>query len=159
LCIECPTCPTGNYWSAPCEKISAGTCSPCPPCSAGTFRSGCSGSSTGSCVACPGGHYCLDSSNPPTPCTTTSSGCLSGQYRSQCTDGSKMDGQCVACDNGPINSVYTGVSTTGISSNCPYNCVGSFVKTSGFCCVNCGNGYFNPSCTKTSSGACTTCNN
>lgn len=154
-CVD-KTCPNYQY-KVSCTTSSDYDCRTCPPppenaaptdlkdplcpwmCNTGYYRSG------DACVIC----------------TTTSVGCSSGQYRQACPDGGTSDGQCVACTNKPVNSVYTGVSTTGITSNCPYKCSSCNVKdpTTGNCCRVCKNGFYASQCSKTSSGTCSACSN
>ena len=175
----CTDCIDGATWS----RAGSTTCSTCtnPTCSNTQYKAKCTVISDTNCAyctqsipinalpintndpACPwkcnSGFY--RNSDSCVPCTTTSEGCSSGQYRQQCVDGGTEDGQCVPCTNGPANSVYTGVSATGITSSCPYVCASSYVRNeaNGFCCTICGNGYHNQQCTKVSSGSCFICSN
>ena len=107
-----------------------------------------SGTATKTCVAC----------------TSSSSACSSGQYRQKCADGGAVDGGCTACTNAPVNSVYTGKSTTGwldaTASSCPFTCNAGYTSTAtDKCCLTCANGKYISACTKASSGSCVGCNN
>ena len=52
-CTDCSTtCPSGQYISAACTRSADRVCSDCPSCPTGQFRTGCSGTSAGSCVSC-----------------------------------------------------------------------------------------------------------
>ena len=78
VCSTCPSdCPTDQYRSG-CGGSSVGSCTVCAGCSAGQYRSGCSGTSAGSCTAC--------------------ASCSSGQYRSGC--GGTSAGTCTQCSAG-----------------------------------------------------------
>lgn len=95
-------------------------------------------------------------------CSISSIGCGVGQYRPMCSEGATSSAACQTCTNAPANSAYTSPSVTPGSSECQYSCNTPLYTEqiqSGFCCLICGNGYYNSGCTKTSSGTCGTCSN
>ena len=180
---ECAPCTAGTSWSA----ARAETCTGCQDktCTANQYKVGCTTLSDTQCLTCSTppsngqltiptdptcpwicntGFYKKTNVQPATvvcaPCTTTSEACATGQFREQC-QGGVNDGACVACTNKPLDSVYSGPSSTGFTSNCPYDCVYPFVMhpATGFCCVQCLNGQYAAGCTKTSSGMCQPCQN
>lgn len=162
-CRQCQilTCPSYQY-KVDCKHESDTTCDSCyihpgPPPDFASFTD----LSNKLCPwVCDQGYYKDSTTGLCVPCTTSSTACLSGQYRQQCSDGIH-DGACVDCTNAPINTVYTGRSKTYATSDCPYDCAAPYIMRPGtdYCCPTCQNGNYNLQCTKTSSGSCAPCNN
>ena len=169
-CTTCTVLTCVNQYKVDCKLTSDTTCQSCsvapgpygaPPANANFV----SLTDPACAWTCNIGYYLNQGTNLCVACTQNSIGCSSGQYRQKCVDAGTSDGQCVACTNAPVNSVYTGVSTTGGIANdggtCPFDCKTPYSKQldSTLCCPVCTNGNYNSGCSKSSSGSCATCSN
>ena len=110
ICVTCPVC-APDYYRGGCSGTSPGTCVACPsnrrP--SGQYLSGCRGSSIGDCLpcgSCPSGTYRAG-------CTYTSPGtcescdrCSPGQYANGC--GGNSAGVCTACRSCPSGQYAAG---------------------------------------------------
>lgn len=151
-CTNCTSagCGLGEYKHS-CGAGSAGTCSPCPLCPAGTRRTGCGGFSMGTCEPCPSApavNQYYSSECTISPCTNS---LPAGQYWNQSGWGSPT---CLSapCANKPLNSYYTASENFG--PTCGYACLDGHETSS---CTPCAQGYFSrhpstPACAPCAAG-------
>lgn len=129
-CVPCSVCGVGQYAAVACSKTANTQCRSCsnsnpgqyldpcgptghtvrtcPPCADGQYRSGCGGTSSGTCV----------------PCAQCAAG---SQFRSGC--GGTSEGQCLACTTtcSPPNALIRQCTPfeDGVCAPCP---VGSYLE-------------------------------
>ena len=155
ICPVAHYCPAGSSAAIPCpagtmgiyeESLSLDSCESCPAGSAAALGSS-------ECTPCIGTTWSEEMAGSCTACSVLT--CSSSQYKVECTLTS--DTSCARCADPPANADITDYT----DPTCPYDCNSPYVKdaSTGFCCTLCNNGYYNPSCTKTSSGSCNTCSN
>jgi hypothetical protein len=167
LCVVCPTCTVGNYWSVACTGTAAGICSPCLPgkyclggtstpvswtvttCTAGNYLSTInSASADGFCSPCTAGTFSAGSATICTDCTTGKySAIQSALSCTQCGAGTYASAQyatvCKACAAGTTSVIGASVcaSCAGIPSTAQFTLL---------CSWKCNVGYFktSPTCTQ-----------
>jgi hypothetical protein len=144
-CVDCPTCSAGTYRTN-CTGTSAGICAPCANFGEGYYNSGCQGMFAG----------------VRQPCVN----CSAGSYRANCSGA--LAGSCTPCEiygAGYFNFGCGGLST-GIPRRCD-NCSSGMYRVNcsglaaGFCvlCADHGAGYFNAGCGGLSAGIRRPCDN
>ena len=170
-CSQC-TCPAGSWL----QGGSSGNwlteiCNSCAACP-GQYRSGCGGSSAGSCLGCAA---CGVGSYWSVACTGTTAGtcvgcaaCGGGKYWSVACTGTTAGtcASCAACPNGQVRSGCSGTSA-GTCGNCA---AGSYSVSGSTSCTPCAAGSYSAagasSCTPCAAGtfygttgatACTPC--
>ena len=169
-CTTCTVLTCVNQYKVDCKLTSDTTCQSCSvtpgPSGAPPPNANFVSLTDPACAwTCNIGYYLNTTTKLCVACTQNSIGCSSGQYRQKCVDAGTSDGVCVSCTNAPVNSNYTGVSTTGGVANdggtCPFDCKAPYSKQldSTLCCPVCTNGNYNSGCSKSSSGSCATCSN
>ena len=132
---DCTPCGEGEYQVQACTGTDDRVCAPCSSlssCGSGQYRSGCGGSSAGSCVACTVGTFKTSSGSEA---CSSCAGCSAGKYRSGC--GGSSAGSCIACGSGTFK-------TSSGSEACSS-------------CAGCGPGEFLTQCTATSDSRCQSC--
>ena len=121
------------------------TCTACPTCTAGKYRSGCTGSSAGSCVTCPAGTFSLDGAWEG--CT----GCLASENKYQDSADQSSCKTCATCGAGSYISTACTNTANGACSACA---AGSYQPNGGVrvtACTPCEAGKFQPN---TGASAC-----
>ena len=125
------TCKAGTYLSS----INSSACSVCGgilPGNNAYYASGCT-------WLCNVGYY-VNGSNVCSRCSN-SSGCGSGQFRPNCTNGLLNNQTCSGqCSNKAqsVQAIYLGPSTDNSGNNCPWGCSSGYYKSAvTLTCVNC----------------------
>jgi hypothetical protein len=136
-CIDCSTVPCGsNEYRSGCGGTSVGTCTTCALCLNTWYRSGCGGLSPGVCVQC--------------------AQCSGGLYFSKCNGGGKTDDrECKSC---PIGTY----KTAGYATDCKNCDAGTFTEllqtiTCGACATCSAGSYVSVACTKSTNTQCAVC--
>jgi len=152
VCKTCTTCPAGQWQSAGCTATADTVCLGCSACGANSTRTGCGGTSAGSCVCNSG--YSDFGSGVCYKIATYSYSCVSGYALSGTTcyaNGGWTQGQ----GRGATTRIYycpsgtpTGVTvtktncTTNLTNCCSYPAVGSYTCPSGGTATLRGSNYY-----------------
>eukprot|EP00746_Dinoflagellata_sp_MGD_P146574 gnl/MRDRNA2_/MRDRNA2_79029_c0_seq1.p1 gnl/MRDRNA2_/MRDRNA2_79029_c0~~gnl/MRDRNA2_/MRDRNA2_79029_c0_seq1.p1 ORF type:complete len:1033 (-),score=100.90 gnl/MRDRNA2_/MRDRNA2_79029_c0_seq1:23-3100(-) len=172
-CIKCDDqCPVGQY-RVGCKDSHAGNCTNCTSPNALAIFIG-DGNLLDACPwMCKPDYYTVDGTCEPCP-----TDCPVGHYRKGCMDlpvmskiGLTVDhvmGACVACENKPSDSHYTG--SGGLQNSCSWECDNSYHEhgghpekpgKDGVSCIKCGArcpvGQFRSGCQESHEGICENC--
>jgi hypothetical protein len=157
FCYPCPSGTTSSAGSVCCEGyyLKDNLCVTCPLCAPDYYRNGCSGTSSGACVACP-------SNTCPIGLYTT------GMYLSGCR-GSSI-GECLPCELCPSGTYRSGCTYTspGTCESCDWCPPGQYAydcgnvwpgRLQGSCllCRSCPSGQYAAGCRGNQNGICAPC--
>ena len=141
---DCTPCGEGEYQVQACTGTDDRVCAPCSSlssCGSGQYRSGCGGSSAGSCVACTVGTFKTSSGSEA---CSSCAGCGPGEFLTQCT--ATSDSRCQSCSDCGIGESTKAVCTQQSDTVCvacnassiPSN---SEFTTAGSCAWRCKSGF------------------
>ena len=159
-CAACDTssCPVGNYRS-PCTASANGKCVACSKAPEhAVYTSGGKPYNSDDCDwSCASGYYlsgstCLPCSNPTCPI---------GQYSTICTP--TANSVCQACTDLPSHGTFTSSGEKGSAGSCQTACVAGYWKQASSCIActttSCSVGNYRSACTASADGQCVPCTN
>ena len=173
---SCQTACAAGYWSNGASCVACDTSS----CAVGQYRSPCTATANGKCVACSkapqnadyasaGKPYNSDdcdwscragyylSGSTCLPCSSLT--CPIGQYSTVCTP--TANSACQPCNNLPTNGVYTSAGQQGSPGSCQTGCAVGYWKQGSGCVAcdttSCAVGQYRSACTASANGQCVPC--
>ena len=139
-CTPCsPACTSDQYESISCTTTTNRECTNCLSCGLGRYRSGCGGTSTGSCQDCPADQF--NDGSSISGCTACST-CGSGSYESTACNAGGSNRGCSTCTSACGSGFWESTACTATTNR---------VCTA---CLLCPPGSTMTGCSGTSAGVC-----